>query len=284
MDAAYAIAEERQPITVRGICYVLFEQYGLIPDMSKASTNKVGIAIRKAREQGLIPLEWIVDGSRSTTTYDKGGWTSTAEYAREITQTNLYRRDHWAMQPYKLEGWSEKGTIAGVVAEVLTEWGLDFKNFRGFNSASNLHVEAERSQLSTKPIVVLYIGDYDPSGLHMSEVDLPRRLEKYGGDVTIDRIALRASDTVGRPGNDVTEKAKDPRYGWWVREELGNRFWELDAMDPRDLRERLRDAIASYVDAESWAMSLVKEDTEREDLDRFHDAIEQARRKHFGGL
>ena len=79
IDATYAIAEERQPITIRGLCYVLFEQHALIPDMSKASTNKVGNAIRKAREQGEIPWEWIVDGSRSTTSYDRGGWMSPAE-------------------------------------------------------------------------------------------------------------------------------------------------------------------------------------------------------------
>jgi hypothetical protein len=192
IDTARVIAEERQPITIRGLCYVLFEEYGLIPDMSKASTNKVGTAIRKAREQGEIPWEWIVDGSRSTTGYDRGGWTSAEAYARAITQTNLYRRNHWAMQPYKLEVWSEKGTIAGVVAGVLTEWGIDFKNFRGFNSASNLHAEAERSRLSVKPVVALYIGDFDPSGLFMSQVDLPKRLEQYGGDVTIERVALTA--------------------------------------------------------------------------------------------
>ena len=29
--AAYEIAQERHPITIRGICYVLFEQYKLIP-------------------------------------------------------------------------------------------------------------------------------------------------------------------------------------------------------------------------------------------------------------
>jgi hypothetical protein len=34
-----------------------------------------------------------------------------------------------------------------------------------------------------RPLHILYVGDYDPSGMCMSEVDLPKRLKKYyGGD------------------------------------------------------------------------------------------------------
>ena len=156
IKAAYEIAQERHPITIRGICYVLFEQYKLIPDMSKGSTNKVSTVLRQARETEKLPWDWIVDGSRSTTVYDKGGWTSTAAYAEAVTTHNVYRRDHWAIQPYRLETWAEKGTVAGVVTSVLSQWGIDFKNLRGFTSASNLYDEAVRSQNCDREIVALY--------------------------------------------------------------------------------------------------------------------------------
>jgi len=46
-------------------------------------------------------------------------------------------------------------------------------------------------------------------------------------------------------------KDTDPRYDWYVTN-YGGEAWELDAMDPNDLRERVRDEIKSYVDSESW--------------------------------
>ena len=33
-----------------------------------------------------------------------------------------------------------------------------------------------------RPLIALYVGDFDPSGMFMSEEDLPKRLAKYGGD------------------------------------------------------------------------------------------------------
>jgi hypothetical protein len=41
--------------------------------------------------------------------------------------------------------------------------------------------------------VALYIGDYDPSGMNMSEQDLPERIKEYGGNhIELKRIALTA--------------------------------------------------------------------------------------------
>ena len=39
----------------------------------------------------------------------------------------------------------------------------------------------------------------------------------------------------GLPSFPATDKRKDPRYKWFVRN-YGKRCWELDAMDPNDLR------------------------------------------------
>jgi len=157
IDACYEIASERQPISVRGVCYCLFEIYGLIPDMSKASTNKAGIALRKAREMGHIPWDWIVDGSRGTHTYNYGGYDSPADYAETLTAINHYRKDYWEMQPVRVEVWSEKETIAGVVEPVLQKWAVDFKNFRGFNSTTNIYDEARRTLNEEKTLVAIYL-------------------------------------------------------------------------------------------------------------------------------
>jgi hypothetical protein len=56
---------------------------------------------------------------------------------------------------------------------------------------------------------VIYIGDYDPSGLFMSEVDLPARLIKYDGiHVRIRRVALDISKVMELPSFPATDSGK----------------------------------------------------------------------------
>ena len=72
----------------------------------------------------------------------------------------------------------------------------------------------------------------------MSEVDLPARFAKYDGDhIKLKRIALTVdTDCAGLPSFPAADKRKDPRYKWFVAN-YGDRCWELDAMDPNDLRD-----------------------------------------------
>ena len=54
------IAEETRPITGRGIGYKLFAA-GLIPSMAEKEISKVYRDLVNAREDGIIPWDWIVD-------------------------------------------------------------------------------------------------------------------------------------------------------------------------------------------------------------------------------
>ena len=63
---------------------------------------------------------------------------------------------------------------------------------------------------------MLYVGDYDPCGMYMSQEDLPNRLAEYDGDhVTLKRIALTREQVRGLPSFPATDKRKDPRYKWF---------------------------------------------------------------------
>ena len=62
-------------------------------------------------------------------------------------------------------------------------------------------------------MIALYVGDFDPSGLYMSEEDLPTRLSEYDGDhINPTRIALTREHVNGLPSFPATDKRKDPRY------------------------------------------------------------------------
>jgi hypothetical protein len=247
IEAMHAAAKSTQPITGRGIGYKLFTA-GLIPSMSTNDMAKVYRLLRIAREEGDIPWEWIVDETRELERVST--WSDTAAYARAVAMS--YRRDFWDQQPRRVEVWSEKGTVRGVLKPILDEYAVGFRVQHGFASATSVNDVAVDRDRRGRPLVVLYIGDFDPSGMFMSECDLPRRLAEYGGDhVELRRIALKRSQTQGLPSFPASEKSKDKRYCWFVKNH-GNRCWELDAMDPRDLRDTVKDSIEALIEPIAW--------------------------------
>jgi hypothetical protein len=252
------IIEQCQPISVRGVCYRLFVA-GHIDSMAVKNTQKISRMLVQAREEGLIPWEWIVDDSRRME--GDGGFRDLQQYAKTIELS--YRRDFWAHQPQRVIVISEKAAVAGIVRPVLDEYGVPFFAAHGFNSATKVYELAQEIRGDPRQYIFLYVGDYDCSGMDMSEIDLPERLERYGAlGFLFDRIAL-TDDDVGGDLPSYPAKKTDPRYGWYF-DNYGDEAWELDAMDPNDLRERVETEIAEYVDDEAWERHKLTETAEKE--------------------
>jgi hypothetical protein len=263
IEACREIGNQIQPASVRAYCYQLFNRK-LIPDMSKASTNRVGAQLTWARENGMIPWSWIVDGTREIERPHT--WDDPASLLRAAV--SQYRQDYWKQQGYLLILCSEKSTVAGTVQPITDRYGIGFMSMHGYGSATSAHDLARLSQYSVQDVVLLYIGDWDPSGMHMSEADLPGRIDRYSGFVEIRRIALTAEDTVRlgfAPSFSADEKRKDPRHGCYVAR-YGRRCWELDALDPNILRARVEAAIREYIDWPSWERCAAVEQAERDSL------------------
>jgi len=260
--AAKAILEEIQPASIRAVCYRLFTM-GVTENMSKAETNKVSTQLTWAREIGIIPWSWVVDDTRKPEHVN--AWENPAEYVEAVRRS--YRRDRWQDQPAWIEVWSEKNTIKGTLAPVLDEYGVTFRVMHGYGSATAVHQVAADTAQTLKRLTVLYVGDWDPSGLHMSEEDLPDRLSAYGGNVQIIRLALSKIDTyVGNlPSFLAITKQKDPRYNWYVKR-YGRDCWELDALSPVVLRQRVEGAIRERLDHDAWQRAEVVEAAEKESL------------------
>jgi hypothetical protein len=259
MDAMYAAAEDANPITGRGIGYKLFTK-DRIPSMETKEMQAVYRLLRIAREEGFIPWEWIVDETRALERVST--WDDPEQYARCVARS--YRRDFWNQQPHRVQVWSEKGTVRGVLQPVLDRYAVGFNPVHGFNSATAVHDAAEDDD--GREMIVLYVGDIDPSGMCMSEHDLPQRLAKYDGDhITIRRIALTPDQVSELPSFPATRKRTDPRYKWFVANH-GNRCWELDAMDPNDLRDCVEEAIVDLVEPIAWDRCEVVNQAEQESL------------------
>jgi hypothetical protein len=259
IEAMRIEAKKAKPITGRGIGYKLFVRH-LIPSMADKEMQRVYRLLKLAREQGTIPWPWIVDETRELERISS--WDDPENYADTVIR--CYRKDYWKQQPIRLLICSEKGTVRGVIAPVLNKYGVDFCVLHGFSSATTAHDIAQDDD--GRPLIILYVGDWDPSGLCMSEIDLPKRFEKYDGThIELKRVALRKEHLAGLPSFPASEKMKDTRYGWFVRN-YGDRCWELDALDPNDLRRMVEDAILDHIEPIAWKRCRITEEAERESI------------------
>ena len=229
-----------------------------------------------ARENDVIPWRWVVDETREAEY--QGTWEDPKSFAEAMLRD--FRRDRWQYQQARVEVWSEKGTVRGTLAPVLYEYGVTLRVFHGYSSATSVREIAMEHQSVEKPPIAIYVGDYDPSGLHMSEVDLPKRLSAYGAvvmnghdgytgaspNICLLRVALEREDCNELPSFDVETKKGDPRF-WWFRDFTGsNDCWELDAMDPNDLRDRVEATIQSRIDEVAWERTGLVEAAEQASL------------------
>jgi hypothetical protein len=245
IKAMAGIVEATHPITGRGVGYKLFTA-GLIPSMSPQDMQRVYRLLKEAREKDMIPWGWIVDEGRDLERTPS--WDDPDQFAQAATRQ--YRRDSWNQQPVRCEIWSEKGTVRGVLAPVLDEYGVGFRVNHGFSSATVVHDIADDDD--GRPLIAFYVGDLDPSGLYMSERDLPERLDRYGGaHVEIKRIALTRDQLTDLPSFSATDKLKDPRFKWFC-ENFGSRCWELDALDPNELRDCVERHIKELIEPIAW--------------------------------
>lgn len=290
IEAAKDILREIQPATVRAVCYRLFTMK-LITSMKPIETNRVGVQLKWARRRGVIPWAWIVDETREAE-YG-GGWEDPTAFAKAAMRS--YRRDRWQTQPCRVEVWSEKGTVRGIMGPVLDTYQVTFRVMHGYGSETALHQVALEQRAACRPLLVLYVGDWDPSGLHMSEYDAPRRLLEHSvseeqvkawgkeagpdlragmfrellnltAQIRLRRLALTEDDTSdGLPCFSASDKKHDPRYPWFLRT-YGPACWELDALSPVVLRERVEAAILGEIDTEAWGRAGLGEKAEQKTL------------------
>jgi hypothetical protein len=270
IEAMRRIAEDTHPITGRGIGYKLFAA-GLIGGMNEM--NVVYRALKIAREDGIIPWDWVVDETRELELI------STWQNPMHCADGFFYRRNLWQTQPHTVEVWSEKGTVRGVLWPVLSRLGVGFRVLHGFSSATTVWDVSNRG-IDDRPLIALYIGDWDPSGLCMSEHDLPERIKQYGGDhIELRRIALTAEQTGSLRSFSVESKTRDPRYKWF-KKTYGHQCWELDAMDPRQLRTIVETEINALIDRDLWEQQEAHEEREKKSLEamlRWWGGIESLR-------
>jgi hypothetical protein len=171
----------------------------------------------------------------------------------------------WRNQPYEIEIWVEKEALAGVIERTANKFRVPFLSCRGYTSQSEMHQAAMRLKRRVvdrqKKIVILHLGDHDPSGIDMSR-DIRNRLELFMGQayasLTFRRVALNMSQVEKFKPPPNPAKTTDSRYAAY-KARFGRESWELDALNPDILDRMTSRAINKYRDEIQWAKDLERE-------------------------
>jgi hypothetical protein len=252
-----------QPQSVRHVFYRMTNPRLPEPvEKSDQGYAQVQDRIVKLRRSGAIPYGWITDATRRG--YHTDTFDGTGDFLRRMQ--GLYRADLWQQSQFYCEVWTESRSIAGVVQEDCEELAVSLYPCGGFTSITLAHEAADsiNSRQDGKPVIIFYIGDYDPAGILIG-VSLERELLAHlrpdirmqFNRLAIDPWQIERYDLPSKPRKDTDRRASH------ILETV-----EAEAMPANVLRRMLRTAIETLLPADALAVAKVAEESERESLGR----------------
>jgi hypothetical protein len=254
-------------LTLRQLYYQLVSR-DVIPNNERSYDN-VGALLNDARLAGLVDWNAIIDRTRYLRALPH--WNAPNEIIEGAAAQFNY--DRWADQPQRVEVWIEKDALVGVIGSTCSHYDVPFFSCRGYTSQSEMWDAAQRVinyyDQQGQNVVILHLGDHDPSGLDMSR-DIDDRLTKFcehhGTPAPlINRLALNKPQI--RQYNPPPNPAKmaDCRYSGYVREH-GEHSWELDALNPGVISKIVEDAILVNLDEEKFKAATARQAEARAEL------------------
>lgn len=256
---------ERGVLTIRALHYQLV---GLGMTNTIQHYKRVVSAMIEARWNGLISFDAFSDHDRDvlgTTDYDQTDVDSAFEDGKDAVGRWIrnYWKNRWENQEYVPEVWIEKKALQGVFQRPCEDLDVALAPCKGYPSLTFLNEAVyrfEKVKNEGKKPIILYFGDYDPSG-----EDIPRSIEenftKFGCPVEVKRIALMEDQVVKWKLPPAPAKVGDSRTANWGG--LGQ--VELDAVEPRKLQSLVREAVNEYLDEELYQELLEQQAEEKTD-------------------
>ena len=251
-------------LTIRGLHYQLVSR-GMTNDVQHY--KRVVAATGQARWDGIISFDAFSDRERSMACMTKADKTIYDDKVSEAkTQIRLwassYYLNRWENQPYYPEVLIEKKALEGVFHKTCQRNSIALGACKGYPSLTFLHDLSLRIIDATdrgKQPIILYFGDYDPSG-----EDIPRALRENlillgcSEDLEVRRICLNKDQVIAWGLPPAPTKDTDSRSAHW--DGLGQ--VELDAVKPEKLMQLLQNAIDDIFDKSLYEELMVREEHE----------------------
>lgn len=240
---------EKGILTLRGLHYQLVS-IGMTN--STRHYKRVVSAMIQARWDGLIDFDCFSDHDRSmigTTDSELTILEDSIEEGKEQIELwmNSYYKNRWENQIYYPEVFIEKKALQGVFQTICNRNSVALGACKGYPSLTFLNqatTRFKRAKANGKRPIILYFGDYDPSG-----EDIPRSIKQNITDlgcpsIEVRRIALMEEQVLKWELPPAPAKDTDSRTAKW--EGIGQ--VELDAVPPRKLQNLCQSAIDEIFD------------------------------------
>lgn len=254
-------------LTVRQLYYQLVAR-GVIPNTERSYKSTTSI-VNDARMAGLMDWDAIEDRTRSF--IRRSRWTEPSMMVDACARQ--FHMDMWSNQETRVFVIVEKEALAGVLERVCHEFDMPLLAARGYPSGTVLREFAESDIMPAfdegKNVLILHLGDHDPSGLDMTR-DLEERLmlfaDNYTTELTLTRIALNMEqiEELDPPPNPA--KSTDSRFADY-RRKFGVESWELDALEPSYINNLVRENVRDFIDPNAWEERQAEVDDGRELLE-----------------
>jgi hypothetical protein len=264
-DNAINVIAQYNPgeLTIRALHYQLV---GLGMTNTMQHYKRVVQAMEAARWNGSVDFEAFSDLDRSMCTDTKAEATDvydSIETAKDQVKNwmEFYFKNRWENQPIYAEMFIEKKALQAVFQSVCEKNDIGLGAVKGYPSLTFLYEAAQRfieKEREGKTCVILYFGDYDPSG-----EDIPRsiqaNLSRMGAEVDVRRFALFEHQVKAWNLPPAPAKVTDSRTASWNG--LGQ--VELDAVNPKQLKKMAQEAIDTVFDYDLFDALQQQQDDER---------------------
>jgi hypothetical protein len=255
-------------LTLRQL-YYQFVAKGFL-DNHDRNYKRLGSIINDARLAGLVDWDNIKDRTRflrKPTVWENPGQIIKAA-------TNQYSIDKWQGQNNYLEVWVEKDALIDIVEQSSKEYQVSCFSCRGYVSQSAMYEAGKRLYNNTddKEIHIIHLGDHDPSGIDMTR-DIFERLELFSNwNINIHRIALNMDQVKQYNPPPNPAKVTDSRAKEYINN-YGSKSWELDALNPEDLRSLIQGKILSLMDYDLYYNLVEEEERQKHELTKIANEI-----------
>lgn len=256
-------------LTLRQAYYQLVAR-GYIENNERSYKN-IGSLINDGRLAGLIDWNSITDRTRNLR--NRAHWDQPQDVIYSAKYS--YLLDKWEGQPNYVEVWVEKDALIDIVGQACRPLDTPHFSCRGYTSQSEMWSAAQRfiRQKNREARYIIHLGDHDPSGIDMTR-DIQERLEMFGADVYVKRVALTMNQvtTYNPPPNPA--KITDSRWGKYI-DQYGEESWELDALEPQMLTKLITNEVTALRDDAIYQAICDREEAEKRELQTVADEYQK---------
>ena len=248
-------------LTLRQVYYQLVAR-GYIENNERSYKN-IGNLINDGRLAGLIDWNSITDRTRNLRHNSHWDRPQDVIYSAKYS----YLLDKWEGQPNYVEVWVEKDALVDIIGQACNPLDTPYFSCRGYTSQSEMWTAAQRfiRQKNREGRYIIHLGDHDPSGIDMTR-DIQERLEMFGADVYVKRVALTMNqvNTYNPPPNPA--KITDSQCGKYI-DQYGDESWELDALEPQMLTKLITNEVTALRDNAIYQAVCDREAAEKWELE-----------------